>query len=160
MKPLQILLTILLIGASATVVGVAGFRYGKSSAVPDSSPLRVEAAVAPGSGIKENGKTINLAAEVKAESGTKATHSGLSFMELILKAKAEGNSTKLMALWYEAVQSLAPSRIGQALADVDGIKDPGERIQLRNMLLSRWGGERSHAALAYLQGLGSSMENL
>jgi hypothetical protein len=57
LKPLQILLAILLIGAGATVVGVAGYRYSKSSAVKASPAPRVVAAVnPPESGLKEGGR--------------------------------------------------------------------------------------------------------
>ena len=81
MKPLQIRPAILLIGAGAAVIGVAGFRDAKSSAVTDSDPPRVA--------VKEDGKTINLAAAEKGDSRTKATSTLQGFRERITKAKSE-----------------------------------------------------------------------
>jgi hypothetical protein len=145
MKPLQIRLAILLFGAGAAVVGVAGFRDAKSSAVTDSDPPRVA--------VKEDGKTINLAAAEKGDSRTKATSTLLAFRERITKAKAEKNRAKRMALLAEAGQALDPSLIKEALAEIEAMKDERFQTRLRNMLLSRWGESDPKAALAYIQGL-------
>ena len=157
MNRLQILRAILLIGAGATVVGVAGYRYSKSSAMPASTAPRVVAAVAPGPGLKEaeeNGKTINLAASGKGEGGTKATSTLQGFRDRIMKAKGEKNRAKRMALLSEAIQTLDPSQIRETLAEVEAMKgDERFRSQLRNMLLSRWGESDPRAALTYVQGL-------
>ena len=152
MKPLKILLAILLFGAAATVVGLAVFRDAKSPAVPASASPRVA--------VKENGKTNNLAAAGKRDSRTKATSTLQGFRDRIMKAKVERNRAKRMALLSEAVQSLDPSLIRETLAEVEAMKDYRFRSQLRGMLLSRWGESDPKAALAYAQGLGSSMENL
>ena len=156
MNRLQILRAILLIGAGATVVGVAGYRYSKSSAMPASTAPRVVAAVAPGPGLKEaeeNGKTINLAASGKGEGGTKATSTLQGFRDRIMKAKGEKNRAKRMALLSEAIQTLDPSQIRETLAEVEAMKgDERFRSQLRNMLLSRWGESDPKAALAWAQG--------
>jgi hypothetical protein len=157
MNRLQILRAILLIGAGSTVVGVAGYRYSKSSAVKASPAPRVVAAVAPGPGLKEageNGKTINLAAAGKEEGGTKAPSTLQAFRDRIMKAKGEKNREKRMALLSEAVQTLNPSQIRETLAEVEAMKgDERFRSQLRNMLLSRWGESDPRAALTYVQGL-------
>ena len=145
MNRLKILLAILLIGAAATVVGLAVFRDAKSSAVPASAPPRVAA--------KENGKTNNLAAAGKRDSRTKATSSLQAFRDRITKAKAEKDREKFMALLSEAVQSLDPSQIKEALAEVEAMKDERFQTRLRNMLLSRWGESDPKAALTYIQGL-------
>ena len=162
MNRLQILRAILLIGAGATVVGVAGYRYSKSPTVKASPSPRVVAAVKPPeSGLKgagEDGKTINLAAAGKGDGGSKATSALKGFRERIMKAKAEKNRAKRMALLSEAAQTLDPSQIGEALAELQAMKDPDERMQLRGMLLSRWGASDPKAALAYAQGLGTTME--
>ncbi|MCA3717277.1 MAG: hypothetical protein IM674_03380 [Brevundimonas sp.] len=126
MKPLKILLAILLIGAAATVVGLAVFRDAKSSAVPVTAPPRVAA--------KENGKTNNLAAAGKRDSRTKATSTLQGFRDRIMKAKVERNRAKRMALLAEAVQALDPSQIKEALAEVEAMKDYRLRSQLRGML--------------------------
>jgi DNA-binding transcriptional regulator YbjK len=164
MNRLKMLLAILLIVAGATVVGVAGYRYSKSSAVKASPSPRVVAAVnPPESGLKEggeDGKTMNLAATGKGEGGTKATSTLQGFRDRIMKAKAEKNGEKRMALLSEAIQTLNPSQIRETLAEVEAMKDYRLRSQLRGMLLSRWGESDPKAALAYAQGLGSSMENL
>jgi hypothetical protein len=164
MNRLKMLLAILLIVAGATVVGVAGYRYSKSSAVKASPSPRVVAAVnPPESGLKEggeDGKTMNLAATGKGEGGTKATSTLQGFRDRIMKAKAEKNRAKRMALLSEAIQTLNPSQIRETLAEVEAMKDYRLRSQLRGMLLSRWGESDPKAALAYAQGLGSSMENL
>ena len=152
MNRLNILLAILLIGAATTVVGLAVFRDAKSSAVTASAPPRVAA--------KENGKTNNLAAAGKRDSRTKATSSLQAFRDRITKARGEKDRAKRMALLSEAVQSLDPSLIRETLAEVEAMKDYRFRSQLRGMLLSRWGESDPKAALAYAQGLGSSMENL
>jgi hypothetical protein len=160
---MKILLTILLIGAGATVVGVAGYRYSKSSAMPASTAPRVVAAVAPGPGLKgarEAGKTINLAATGKGEGGTKAPSTLQGFRDRIMKAKGEKNRAKRMALLSESVQTLDPSQIEQTLAEVEAMKDYRLRSQLRGMLLSRWGESDPKAALAYAQGLENEMENV
>ena len=145
MKPLQIRIAILLVGAGAAVVGVAGFRDAKSSAVTDSDPPRVA--------VKEDGKTINLAAAEKGDSRTKATSTLQGFRDRITKATAEKNRGKRMALLAEAVQSLDPSLIKEALAEVEAMKDERFQTRLRNMLLSRWGESDPKAALNYIQGL-------
>ena len=145
MKPLQIRIAILLVGGGAAVVGVAGFRDAKSSAVTDLDPPRVA--------VKEDGKTINLAAAEKGDSRTKATSTLQGFRERITKAKAEKEREKRMALLAEAVQSLDPSLIREALAEVEAMKDERFQTRLRNMLLSRWGESDPKAALAYIQGL-------
>ena len=157
MNRLQILRAILLIGAGATVVGIAGYRYSKSPAVKASTAPRVVAAVAPGPGLKEageNGKTINLAASGKGEGGTKAPSTLQAFRDRIMKAKGEKNREKRMALLSEAIQTLDPSQIRETLAEVEAMKgDERFRSQLRNMLLSRWGESDPRAALTYVQGL-------
>ena len=145
MKPLQIRIAILLVGAGAAVVGVAGFRDAKSSAVTDSDPPRVA--------VKEDGKTINLAAAEKGDSRTKATSTLQGFRDRITKATAEKNRGKRMALLAEAVQSLDPSLIKEALAEVEAMKDERFQRRLRNMLLSRWGESDPKATLTYIQGL-------
>ena len=155
MNRLQILRSILLLGAGATVVGVAGYRYSKSSAVKASPAPRVVAAVAPGPGLKEageNGKTINLAATGKGEGVTKAPSTLQAFRDRIMKAKAEPNIPKRMALLSEAIQTLDPSQIREALAEFEMNRDQF-RTRLRNMLLSRWGESDPKAALDYAKGL-------
>ena len=145
MKPLQIRIAILLVGAGAAVVGVAGFRDAKSSAVTDSDPPRVA--------VKEDGKTINLAAAEKGDSRTKATSTLQAFRDRITKAKAEKDRAKFMALLSEAVQALDPSQIKEALAEVEAMKDERFQTRLRGMLLSRWGESDPKAALTCIQGL-------
>ena len=145
MRPLKILLAILLVGAAATVVGLAVFRDAKSPAVTASARPRVAA--------KENRKTNNLAAAGKRDGRTKATSSLQAFRDQITKAKAEKDRAKRMALLAEAVQALDPSQIKEALAEVEAMKDERIQTQLRNMLLSRWGESDPKAALAYIQGL-------
>ena len=155
MNRLQILRAILLIGAGATVVGIAGYRYSKSPAVKASPAPRVVAAVAPGSVLKEareNGKTINLAATGKVDGGTKATSTLQAFRDRITKAKGEKNRAKRMALLSEAIQTLDPSQIREALAEFEMNRDQF-RTRLRNMLLSRWGESDPKAALDYAKGL-------
>ena len=155
MNPLQILLAILLFGAGAIVVGVAGYRYSKSSAVKASAAPRVVAAVAQGPGLKEareDGKTINLAAAGKGEGGTKAPSTLQAFSDRIMKAKGEKNREKRMALLSEAIQTLDPSQIKEALTEFKAMDDDRFRSQLRNMLLSRWGESDPKAALAWAQG--------
>ncbi|MEY2905944.1 MAG: hypothetical protein RLZZ408_415 [Verrucomicrobiota bacterium] len=156
MNRLQILRAILLLGAGATVVGVAGYRYSKSSAVKASPAPRVVAAVAPGSGLKEageNGKTINLAATGKGETGAQTSSNLQAFRDRITKARGARTRAKCMALLSEAVQTLDPSQIREALAEVEAMKDYRFRSQLRGMLISRWGESDPKAALAYAQGL-------
>ena len=145
MKPLQILRAILLIGVGATVVGLAVFRDAKSSTVTASAPPRVA--------VKENGRTNNLAAAGKGDGRTKGTSSLQAFRDRITKAKAEKDREKFMALLSEAVQSLDPSQIKEALAEVEAMKDERFQTRLRNMLLSRWGESDPKAALTYIQGL-------
>jgi hypothetical protein len=145
MNHLKILPAILLIGAAATVVGLAVFRDAKSSAVTASAPPRVAA--------KENGKTNNLAAAGKRDGRTKATSSLQAFRERITKAKAEKDRAKFMVLLAEAVQALDPALIKEALAEVEAMKDERFQTRLRNMLLSRWGESDPKAALTYIQGL-------
>jgi hypothetical protein len=152
MNRFQILLGIMLIGAAATVVGLAVFRDAKSPAVTASAPPQVAG--------KENRKTNNLAAAGKRDSRTKATSSLQAFRDRITKARGEKDRAKRMDLLAEAVQTLDPSQIRQTLAEVEAMKDCQFRPQLRGMLLSRWGESDPKAALAYAQGLGSSMENL
>ncbi|MFZ0616143.1 MAG: hypothetical protein WAN16_06800 [Chthoniobacterales bacterium] len=161
MKPLQFLLIILLIGVSATVGGVAGFRYAKSPIVTATPSPRVEVAGAPGSGVKEAGreeKTINLAAAEKGDGMTNAPSSLQEFRERIKKAKAELNERKVYMLQHDAVQSLDPSQILDALSEANSMKTSLERQQLRNMLLSRWVERDPKAALAYAQGIGNVTE--
>ena len=110
MKTLNIRRAILLLGAAATVVGLAVFRDAKSSAVTASAPPRVAA--------KENGKTNNLAAAGKRDSRAKATSSLQAFRDRITKARGEKDRAKRMALLAEAVQALDPSQIKEALAEV------------------------------------------
>jgi thioredoxin-like negative regulator of GroEL len=80
MKPLQIRLAILLFGAGAAVVGVAGFRDTKSSALRAYPDPQVK--------VQEDERAINLAAAEKGEGGTKAPSALQAFMERITKAKA------------------------------------------------------------------------
>jgi hypothetical protein len=145
MNRLQILLAIMLIGAAATFVGLAVFRHAKSSPVPASAPPRVA--------VKENGKTNNLTAAGKRDSRTKATSSLQAFRDRITKAKAEKDRAKFLALLSEAVQTLDPALIKEALAEVEAMKDERFQTRLRNMLLSRWGESDPKAALTYIQGL-------
>jgi hypothetical protein len=145
MNHLKILPAILLIGAAATVVGLAVFRDAKSSAVTASAPPRVAA--------KENGKTNNLAAAGKRDGRTKATSSLQAFRDRITKARGEKDRAKFLALLSEAVQTLDPSQIREALAEVEAMKDERFQTRLRNMLLSRWGESDPKAALTYIQGL-------
>jgi hypothetical protein len=145
MKPLQIRLAILLFGAGAAVVGVAGFRDTKSSALRAYPDPQVK--------VQEDERAINLAAAEKGEGGTKAPSALQAFMERITKAKAEKDRAKFMALLSEAIQTLDPSQIGEALAEVEAMKDERFQTRLRNMLLSRWGESDPKAALAYIQGL-------
>ncbi|MEY2906237.1 MAG: hypothetical protein RLZZ408_708 [Verrucomicrobiota bacterium] len=161
MKPLQILLAILLIGVSATVGGVAGFRYAKSSAVTAMPSPRVEAVLPPRSDVKDAGrekKTINLAAAEKVDGETSAPSTLQEFRERIKKAKAELNERKVYMLQHDAVQSLDPSQILDALSEANSMKTSLERQQLRNMLLSRWVESDPKAALAYAQGIGNATE--
>jgi hypothetical protein len=145
MKPLQIRPAILLIGAGAAVIGVAGFRDAKSSALRASPDPQVK--------VQEDERAINLAAAEKGDSRTKATSTLQGFRERITKAKAEKEREKRMALLAEAVQTLDPSQIREALAEVEAMKDERFQTRLRNMLLSRWGESDPKAALAYIQGL-------
>ena len=145
MKTLNIRRAILLLGAAATVVGLAVFRDAKSSAVPVTAPPRVA--------VKENGKTNNLAAAGKRDSRAKATSSLQAFRDRITKARGEKDRAKRMALLAEAVQALDPSQIKEALAEVEAMKDERFQTQLRNMLLSRWGESDPKATLTYIQGL-------
>jgi hypothetical protein len=145
MKPLQIRPAILLIGAGAAVIGVAGFRDAKSSALRASPDPQVK--------VQEDERAINLAAAEKGDSRTKATSTLQGFRERITKAKAEKDREKRMALLAEAVQTLDPSQIREALAEVEAMKDERFQTRLRNMLLSRWGESDPKAALAYIQGL-------
>ena len=159
MNPLQILLAILLFGAGATVGGIAGFRYAKSSVVTASPAPRVEAAVPhPGSGIKEDGKTMNLTAAEKEDGRTTASSTLQTFRDRIKKAKAEVNDRKVYMLQLDAVQSLDPSQIVDALSEANSMKTSLERQQLRNMLLSRWVESDPQAALAYAQGIKNATE--
>jgi len=138
MKPLKIVLPILLIGAG--VVGISVYLYSKPSAVPASPAPRVA--------VKDEGKTINLAASGKGEGGTKATSTLQAFRDRIMKAKAEKNRAKRMALLSEAVQALDPSLIREALAEIEMNWDR-QQGQLQGMLLSLWGESDPRAALTY-----------
>jgi hypothetical protein len=142
MNRFQILLGIMLIGAAATVVGLAVFRDAKSPAVTASAPPQVAG--------KENRKTNNLAAAGKRDSRTKATSSLQAFRDRITKARGEKDRAKRMDLLAEAVQTLDPSQIRQTLAEVEAMKDCQFRPQLRGMLLSRWGESDPKAALAWI----------
>ena len=137
MKPLQIRPTILLIGAGAAVIGVAGFRDAKSSALRASPDPQVK--------VQEDERAINLAAAEKGDSRTKATSTLQGFRERITKAKAEKDKEKRMALLAEAVQSLDPSLIKEALAEVEAMNDERFQTQLRGML-----GHRQQWPLALL----------
>ena len=143
MKPLKIILPILLIGAG--VVGIAVYRYSKPSAVPASPAPRVA--------VKDEGKTINLAASGKGEGGTKAASTLQAFRDRIMKAKAEKNRAKRMALLSEAVQALDPSQLRESLDEFKTNPYDQFRTRLRSMLLSRWGESDPKAALDYAKGL-------
>ena len=160
MNPLQILLAILL----AILLFGAGVSTGylvKSSEVAKTSTSGSTASTSKTSEsrteVREQAeKTITL----HQPEGQPAvvSSSGEGFMERIAKSGAEGSPMKRYAAWSEAVQALNPTQIANALAEVQGMKDSRELMQLRMMLLSRWAESDPKAALGYAQGLGSAAE--
>jgi len=81
-----------------------------------------------------------------------------AFRDRIKKAKGEKNRAKRMALLSEAIQTLDPSQIREALAEFEMNRDRF-RTRLRNMLLSRWGESDPKAALDYAYAKGLFLEN-
>jgi len=126
---------------------------------PNSNRAEVHGAETNGTEAKANeleGKSITLAPASQGKGGEEMPGSAKSFMTLIQKAEKEKGETRRVKkynVWGAAVEGLDLSQISQALAQVEALKDDGERISVRLKLLARWGESDPKAAFAYAQGL-------